>query len=305
MKRTIVYQIPDSYIGHKLFEFLHAKGFSRQLLTAMRHTDDCIFLSNGQPVRMNMLIPGAISIKVIIPETESETDLIPADYPIEILFEDEDIMVVNKPAGLPIHPSRLHPDHSLANAIAYEYQSRQEPLVFRCVNRLDKDTSGLTILAKHPLSAAILYQMVKSRNLERTYFAIVDEAVADSGTIDQPISRRHADDMPNSIRRYIDPVDGANAVTHFHVITRANHLALLELHLETGRTHQIRVHMESIGFPLIGDRIYHPDNHMMERQALHAGRLDFVHPITGQPLHFDAPLPADMQSFFPDISIMR
>ncbi|MBE5890394.1 MAG: RluA family pseudouridine synthase [Lachnospiraceae bacterium] len=318
MSRTITYQIPIEYSGRKISEFLHSQGFSKQLLTAMRHTNDCIFL-NGESVHMNRRFSIAPcmtdfltdDLTVIISETGQPSDIIPVCLPFEIVYEDEDLMVVNKPSGMPIHPSKSNPDNALANAL-YDLHLKQhsnEPFIFRCVNRLDKDTSGLTIIAKHPLSAGILYEAVKSRRVERTYYCLVFEYDAnsnplpESGTIALPISRDEATDHLHSIRRYIDEENGAPAITHYQVLSRNNGIALVEFHLETGRTHQIRVHMSAIGFPLLGDRIYHPDDHSLPRQALHAGRLDFYHPINGNLLSFSVDFPDDMATVMANADI--
>ncbi len=307
MRRTIHYQIPTEYSGRKISEFLHSQGFSRQLLTTMRHTKDCIWLNN-ECVHMNhtfsttdfMTEDLKDTLIVSIPETNQPSNIIPVDLPFEILYEDEDLYVINKPAGMPIHPSASNPKNALANGLAYRHRALypDEPFVFRCVNRLDKDTSGLTILAKNPLSAGILYDAVKTRQVERTYFALVDDgpSLPDSGTITLPISREEASDRLHSIRRFVDEEHGACAITHYRVLSRKNQIALLEFHLETGRTHQIRVHMSAIGFPLLGDRIYNPGENSLLRQALHAGRLEFTHPITGESLSFTAEIPEDMKN---------
>lgn len=325
--RELHYHPSTEYDNHKISEFLRNQGYSKQLLTSLRHCEGSIIL-NGNPVHMNHLIPsyseGSTAIQseltVRIPELESASEIIPMDLPIEILYEDEDLFVINKPANMPIQPSRSNPDNSLANALAYLYQTRGDHFVYRCVNRLDRDTTGLTIIAKNALSAGILYEMVKTRTVERTYYAIVsDEIVSNKiisnkiisnefvsreaphpypcGTISLPISRSEATDLLHSIRRFVDRENGASAITHYKVISHnpQNHCALVELRLDTGRTHQIRVHMEAIGSPLLGDPIYNPTDQSASRHLLHAGKLTFPHPITKEQLSFSSELPADMR----------
>ena len=299
--RKIRYDITTEYDGMKISRFLQMKGYSEKNLTVLRGREETIFL-NGRPVHMNETICQGDAIEVYIPEVEEVTAVVPVNIPIEVVYEDEDIIVINKPANMPIHPSRLHQDNSLANVLAYYYKKDLDDkdavdnkFVFRCINRLDRDTTGLTIVAKHMVSAAILYNEMKHRDIRRTYYAIVEETpdnrLPDSGVIDAPIGR--ADEQ--GIARRVDYENGHPAVTHYEVIDRVGDLALVRLKLETGRTHQIRVHMSYIGHPLIGDEIYNPKNSIMDRQALHAGELEFIHPITGEKLIIKADIPEDMR----------
>ncbi len=299
--RKIRYDITTEYDGMKISRFLQLKGYSEKNLTVLRGQEETIYL-NGRPVHMNETICQGDSIEVYIPEVEEATAVVPVNIPIEVVYEDEDIIVINKPANMPIHPSRMHQNNSLANALAYYYKKDLDDkdavdnkFVFRCINRLDRDTTGLTIVAKHMVSAAILYNEMKGRDIRRTYYAIVEEAadnrLTDSRIIDAPIGR--VDEQ--GIARRVDYENGQPAVTHYEVIDRVGDLALVQLKLETGRTHQIRVHMSYIGHPLIGDNIYNPRNSIMDRQALHAGELEFIHPITGEKLIIKADIPEDMK----------
>ena len=220
----------------------------------------------------------------------------PVRLPLDIIYEDEDIIVINKPAGMPVHPSINNYTNTLANGLAWYYQEQGKPFIFRCTNRLDRDTSGLTIIAKHMLSSNILSRMTVRHEIRREYLAIVRGSVQPAeGTISAPLSRK-----PGSvIERTVDFDHGERAVTHYHVVEETNGHSLVSLLLETGRTHQIRIHMKYLGFPLIGDYLYNPDMEYMQRQALHSCRLALNHPITGEKLEFRAPLPEDMQSVFP------
>lgn len=180
--------------------------------------------------------------------------------------------------------------------IAYYFKSKGEEHIFRCINRLDRDTTGVTILAKNALSAAILSEQVRERTLSRTYLALVEGVTKEVGIIDLPIGREEE----TIIKRRVDMVDGKRAVTHYQRLAimevEGQKVSLLELKLETGRTHQIRVHMSYIGHPLLGDYLYNnnEENKLLTRQALHSAKLSFYHPITGEAMEVTAPLPKDM-----------
>ena len=193
---------------------------------------------------------------------------------------------------MPIHPSMNNYYNSLANALAYYFQEQGKPFIFRCSNRLDRDTSGLTIISKHLVSASILAQQVADREVHREYLAISRGSVTPKeGTIDVPLGRKDS----SIIERTVDWENGERAVTHYKVVEEANGHSLISLKLETGRTHQIRIHMKHIGYPLVGDYLYNPDMEWIERQALHSYKMAFRHPITGELMEFTAPLPDDMQ----------
>jgi len=221
----------------------------------------------------------------------SSQQIHPIDVPLDIVYEDEDLLVINKPAGMSIHPSLHHYEDSLANAVAGYYARQGTSIVFRCINRLDKNTTGLTIIAKNQLSAAVLNTQGKLRQIHRRYYAIVEGTITEEGTIDAPIGRV-ADSV---ILRQIDWEHGQRAVTHYKPLRSAFGYTLVECRLETGRTHQIRVHMNYIGHPLPGDYLYHPVFDRIQRQPLHSVGLTFVHPITGASMEFYAPMPKDME----------
>lgn len=302
MNRDLIYEIPESLYGHKISELLHQKGFSNQNLTELKKMDHSVMI-NGRWEYLNYRLKPGDLLEIHIQEEEVSEKIPPVKLPFPIIYEDEDITVVNKPAGMPIHPSMKNYENTLGNAAAYYYASQGKPFVYRCVNRLDKDTTGLTILAKHMLSCSVLYDAMSAREIHREYLAIVEGCdIPEEGTIDLPLGRK----PDSAIERMVDPEHGEKAVTHYKVIDRKEPgpemekgLAFISLKLETGRTHQIRVHMKAIGHPLIGDFLYYPENHLMSRQALHSYRLDFHHPVTGEPLTFTAPIPEDMRQFFP------
>ena len=293
MSRTISYDLPfDTPPGLPLTikGFLKSKGYSTQNLKTIKQLPDGILLDE-MPAHLNSrLTPGSI-LTVNVREAASSENILPVNLPLNVMYEDEDLMVINKPAGMPIHPSQNNYDNTLANALAYHYQQLGKSFVFRCIGRLDRDTSGLTIVAKHFVSAGILGTCLAAKSIRREYLAIVRGPITPfSGTIAAPLGRK-----PGSIiERCVDFEHGEPAVTHYHVLEEKNGYSLVSLILETGRTHQIRIHLKHLGYPLIGDYLYNPDYEVIHRQALHSRRLTFPHPMTGELMDFSAPLPDDM-----------
>lgn len=201
---------------------------------------------------------------------------------------------------MPIHPSINNHEKTLANAVMYYFREKGEAFVYRCVNRLDRDTSGLLILAKNMFSAAVLYRQSAERRIHREYLAIAAGEIPEEGIIDAPIARA----ADSAIMRCVDFSCGERAVTHYRrlLYSKENDCSLLRIRLETGRTHQIRVHMKYIGHPLLGDFLYHPTAiEQMKRQALHSWSLAFTHPVTGKQMHFTALPPSDMQEILNDM----
>ncbi|HJB47599.1 MAG TPA: RluA family pseudouridine synthase [Candidatus Mediterraneibacter surreyensis] len=291
MERIITYHIDNTSTGLRIEQYLRRRGYSYQNLTQLKKMPESILI-NGVWSYMRTPLKSGDILTVHIKETESSPNIPPVNLPLDIISEDEDIIVVNKPAGMPVHPSLNNYENSLANALMYYYQEQGKPFIFRCTNRLDRDTSGLTVIAKHMVSSAILSNMGVRHEITREYLAIVrGELIPEEETVDAPIGRAES----SLIERKIDFEKGEHAVTHYHVIEEKNGHSLVSLTLETGRTHQIRVHMKHIGHPLIGDYLYNPDMEFISRQALHSYRLSFSHPITGEQMDFTAPLPEDMR----------
>lgn len=291
MNRTIDYHITARNNGRSIKEFLREKGYSSQNLIQLKK-QPAAFCLNGQAVFYNAVLQEGDLLRVFIQEETSSEKIAPIPLPLDIVYEDDDFMVINKPAGMPIHLSQNHYDNTLANALAWYFEQKNMPFIFRCVNRLDKDTSGLTIIAKHMVSAGILSSMTARREVCREYLAIIQGIVEpQNGTVDAPIGRKSG----SIIERTVDWEHGEHAVTHYRTLNVQNGYSLLSLRLETGRTHQIRVHMQSLGFPLAGDTLYGSECIAIHRQALHSHRLTFPHPITGEIMDFICPLPADMQ----------
>lgn len=290
MNRNIDYIIDEDSAGLRVEQFLRRKRYSGQNLSEIKRMPKSI-LVNGVHYYMRQELSTGDHLQVRICETQNSEKIPPTKLALDIIYEDEDLLVLNKPAGMPIHPSLNNYTNSIANALAYYFQSQGKPFIFRCCNRLDRDTSGLTIVSKHLVSGSILSDMTKYRKVHREYLAIVRGSVTPSeGTIQAPLGRKDG----TIIERTVDWEHGEDAVTHYKVVKEANGHSLVSLHLETGRTHQIRIHMKYLGYPLIGDYLYNPDMEYMTRQALHSHHMEFTHPITGEHMSFTAPLPEDM-----------
>ena len=303
--------------------FLRAQGFSRHILASLKPQPDTVLVNGRHEPFRHVLQPGDV-LTVRVKDPESSRNVVPAPVPFSILYEDDDLLVIDKPAGVAIHPAVGHPANTLANGLAWHYGQLGIPFVFRCINRLDRDTTGLLIVAKHIVSASILETALQKHEIRRTYLALAEGELPPEGTIDRPIARKEG----SLIERCVDEERGERAVTHFRRLAvlspqwsteqtvPADHngdpaaVTLAELRLETGRTHQIRVHMAAAGHPLLGDSLYNPSviplyekglprpgvtlPYGLPRQALHAWKLDFVHPITKGPMHVTAPVPEDM-----------
>lgn len=290
MNRNIDYIIDEDSAGLRVEQFLRRKRYSGQNLSEIKRMPKSI-LVNGVHYYMRQELSTGDHLQVRICETQNSEKIPPTKLPLDIIYEDEDLLVLNKPAGMPIHPSLNNYTNSMANALAYYFQSQGKPFIFRCCNRLDRDTSGLTIVSKHLVSGSILSDMTKYREVHREYLAIARGSVTPSeGTIQTPLGRKEG----TIIERTVDWEHGEDAVTHYKVVKEANGHSLVSLRLETGRTHQIRIHMKYLGYPLIGDYLYNPDMEYMTRQALHSHHMEFTHPITGEHMSFTAPLPEDM-----------
>ena len=290
MNRNIDYIIDEDSAGLRVEQFLRRKRYSGQNLSEIKRMPKSI-LVNGVHYYMRQELSTGDHLQVRICETQNSEKIPPTKLPLDIIYEDEDLLVLNKPAGMPIHPSLNNYTNSMANALAYYFQSQGKPFIFRCCNRLDRDTSGLTIVSKHLVSGSILSDMTKYREVHREYLAIARGSVTPSeGTIQAPLGRKEG----TIIERTVDWEHGEDAVTHYKVVKEANGHSLVSLRLETGRTHQIRIHMKYLGYPLIGDYLYNPDMEYMTCQALHSHHMEFTHPITGEHMSFTARLPEDM-----------
>lgn len=296
MERIIHYKIKEQQNLCTIGAFLTDRGISHRILVQLKNTPDGIRKNMLRAKTNELLKEGDLLSIRLLDETPSE-HILPWDHAVSILYEDEDLMVLNKEAGIPVHPSQGHHENTLANALAHLFEERGEAFVFRAVNRLDRDTSGILLVAKHMLSSAILSSMVAEKKIHRTYTAIAAGYTDAEGTVTLPIARKDA----SVIERCIDMERGEYACTHYRRLSYdpVCGCSQLLLKLETGRTHQIRVHMKAIGHPLPGDFLYHPDFRHIGRQALHSWHIRFQHPITGEVMEFTAPLPEDFNFFHP------
>lgn len=291
IKKTIEYAITARDQGCTVEKFLRSRGYSRHLVVHLKNDPQGLSI-DGKPVYTIHRLEAGEILRTILTEEESSQTIVPVNLPLSIVYEDEDILVINKAAGVPIHPSQGHHYSTLANAVAWYYSQKGEPFTYRAINRLDKDTTGLLVLAKHMLSACVLSESMTRREIRREYRALVCGKTMEQGVINSPIAR-----VPGStIERQVDEGKGEAACTHYRRISfnESLDLSCISLWLETGRTHQIRVHMKHAGHPLPGDFLYHPDYRHISRQPLHSYRLSFLHPVTGRPMDFTAALPDDM-----------
>lgn len=282
--------IPPEQAGLRVEQVLRAAGFSRHLLIQLKKTSGSIRLDNEPvfvvvPVRTGQQL--TVNLRSILQESEH---IVPVCLPTMVVYEDPDCMVLNKPAGMPVHPSQGHYADTLCNALAFQAQKNGEPFCAHAIGRLDRDTSGLVLFARHPLAAAVLSASMRDRRIHREYRAVCTGLLPKSGTISAPIARAHG----STIERIVSK-DGDPAVTHFRRLEYAGGYSLAAVRLETGRTHQIRVHMKHIGHPLPGDFLYNPSDCILPRQALHSYRLTFPQPLTGRQISLTAPLPNDMR----------
>lgn len=295
MKRTLSYTITNKNKADTIGAFLRDAGYSRRILIELKQNPEQICL-NRTPSWLNTPLQIGDTLMLFLPDEPVSSDILPVNLPIDIVYEDEDLIILNKATGMPVHPSQGHHENTLANALAYRFASRGEHFVFRAVNRLDRDTTGLLLIAKHKISGAFLSAMTAKKEIRREYLAIVAGKPEESGTIDLPIARKDG----STIERCIDMDHGEHAVTHYRCLDYRDDLgcSLVRLRLETGRTHQIRVHMKAIGHPLLGDFLYNPDYRFIGRQALHSYTVAFRHPITGEAMEFTAPMPEDFSFFY-------
>ncbi|MGG3282793.1 RluA family pseudouridine synthase [Paenibacillus solani] len=285
----------DKYITENLDE--EASRSQVQLWIADGHVS-----VNDGPVKSNYKVSSGDRILLKVPEP-SRVEIIPEDLPLEVAYEDADVIVVNKPRGMVVHPAPGHSSGTLVNALMYhckDLSGINGELRPGIVHRIDKDTTGLIMAAKNDKAHASLAAQLKEHSVNRRYLALVHGNIShDQGTIDAPIGRD-----PHDRKLYtVTDRNSKRAVTHFTVVERFGDYSLLELKLETGRTHQIRVHMKYIGYPLVGDPVYGKSKGIkLNGQALHAAVLGFVHPSSGEYMEFLAPMPDDMEEL---LSILR
>ncbi len=279
--------------GERIDRFLAANldGISRSYIQKLIKEGHIMVDEN--PVKSNYKVSSGQEITVMVPEPE-QLDITPENIPLDILYEDEDILVVNKPKGMVVHPAPGHYSHTLVNAVLYHCGGNLSAIngVVRpgIVHRIDKDTTGSLLICKNDHAHQVLAEQLKEHSITRRYHAVVcGNFKEESGTVDAPIGRHPTDRKKMSTHA----ANARRAVTHYRVLARFGSYTYVECELETGRTHQIRVHMSSIGHPILGDTIYGPAKvpFHLEGQTLHAKVLGIRHPTTGEYMEFDAPLP--------------
>ena len=297
MNETIIITAEKS--GDRIDALLAQNGEGLTRSAAQRLIEDGAVLVNGSPVKKNYKCSAGDTVEFTLPEAQ-DVELVPQNIPIEIVYEDEDVVVVNKERGMVVHPAPGHPDGTLVNALMGRcgeslsgIGGEKRPGI---VHRIDKDTSGLLIVAKNDFAHLGLSAQLSDRSLSRVYECVVKGRLReDSGTVDAPIGRHPTDRK----RMAVTEKNSRNAVTHWEVIARYNGYTHVRCRLETGRTHQIRVHMAHIGHPLLGDFTYgapSPEKGL-EGQCLHARELKFIHPRTGEKVHIETDLP----QYFKDV----
>ena len=280
--------------GERLDAFLARSAENLSRSGAQKLLDEGCVLLNGKPGKKNDKLNIGDEISLTIPEPKP-VDIVPTEMPLDIVYEDEDMLVINKPKGLVVHPAAGHIDDTLVNGLLYALGDNLSGINGELrpgiVHRIDKDTSGLLAVAKNDLAHAVLASQLKDHTMARTYECIVCGGMKeDCGTVDAPIGRHPTDRK----KMCINQRNGRNAVTHWEVVRRYRGYTHLRCKLETGRTHQIRVHLASIGHPILGDVVYgHKKPELgQSSQVLHAGALCFQHPRDGRPVMVFAPLPA-------------
>ena len=296
--------VPDASTGHRL-DVVAVElfpGFSRSRLSEWIKSGR--LLLNGEQVRPRDPVYGG-QVLTLDAELEDQTLAEPEDIPLEVLYEDAHVLVVNKPAGLVVHPGAGNHSGTLVNALMFRYPDAAQLVRAGIVHRLDKDTSGVMVVARTVEAQTALVEQLSARDVHRQYLAVVAGSLVAGGTADFPIDRHPRDRLRMGVRE-----DGKEAITHYRLRERFRAHTVLECRLETGRTHQIRVHMAHLKQPIIGDPLYGGSLKLprqatdelvtalrgFKRQALHAEVLEFTHPVTGEPVRCTAPVPADMQA---------
>lgn len=265
-------------------------SMSDRLLLKLKRLDK-IYL-NGKNASVNQNISKNDLVECYLDYDEDNSNIIPTEMPINIVYEDDAFLIVNKPAGIPVHPSMDHYTDSLSNGIAFYFSKICLKKKIRPVNRIDKDTSGIIIFAKNEYIQECLIRQMKSKQFVKKYIAVVNGNLDNSvGTINAPIARKEG----SIIERCVNS-NGDNAITHYKVLKRTANYDIVECILETGRTHQIRVHFAHIGHSLLGDTLYGTHSDLIKRQALHSYEVDFIHPITKQNVKYIADIPEDLKN---------
>lgn len=267
---------------------------SDRLLTFLKK-NSLILYNNDKITNLNILARLNSTVTVDLNFEEDNNNIVPIKMDLKIIYEDEALLIIDKPAGIPVHPSILHYTNSLSNGVKYYFDSINLKKKIRPVNRLDRNTSGIVIFAKNQYIQECLIHQMQTKEFKKTYLAVVEGHLKKlNGTIDAPITRKE-----NSIIERCVAENGEKSITHYKVLKQnfEKNYDIVECLLETGRTHQIRVHLSYIGHPLIGDTLYGNNSKYISRQALHAYKVEFIHPITNKLMQFTSDIPKDFVSF--------
>ncbi len=294
--RRLTITVPSSRSGQKVDTLLRKElHLSGTVIRRIKWLPDGILLDGDRVFTSARVSPGQV-LSVLVGDNSVTSGIVPTPGVLDIVYEDEDLLTLNKPAGCSVHPGPGHYSDTLGNFLMYYYESAGILADFHPVHRLDKGTSGLLVVAKHPHAQEQLKNALHTPSFCRTYLAVCDGVpVPASGTVSAPIGPAAGSLVQQQVRP-----DGKPAVTHYRTLASFSGRSLMELTLETGRTHQIRVHMAYLGCPLTGDFLYgREDPLLIARPALHSFRLSFLHPITGEPLSFTAPPPEDFCALLP------
>ena len=263
---------------------------SDRLITKLKKANK-IYLNDLQTYTKKSLTVGD-TVSVLIDFEEDNSNIVASNIPLNIIYEDDYLLVINKPANIAIHPSILHFDNSLSNGVKFYFDKLGLKKKIRIVNRLDRNTSGIVVFAKNEYIQECLIKQMKTKELKKEYLAIAKGILeSKSGTLNFPIARKEGSIIERTVSS-----DGDSAITHYDVVKEFNNLSLVHIVLETGRTHQIRVHFSYIGHPILGDTLYGSPSELINRQALHSYKLTFIHPVTKKVVSLEAPLPNDIKN---------
>lgn len=284
------YKIKENNQYYNIKEVLKKEFHISDRLIAKLKNAKQIYLNN-KPAYVSERLEVGNSIVVDLDFNEISDNIIPTKINLDILYEDEALLIVNKPCNMPVHPSMEHYTDSLSNGIKYYFESIHLNRKIRPVNRLDKDTTGIVIFAKNQYVQESLIRQMKNNNFKKEYLALVEGKLENaSGIINAPIARKK-----NSIIERQISSNGVTSITHYTLIKKFSNYSLVQFVLETGRTHQIRVHCKYMGHPILGDTLYGNSSELINRQALHAYKINFIHPIINEEMEIVAELPADIR----------